>query len=472
MKCGGFVLGLVLLSLSISMALTEKKIVCYVGTWSVYRPNRGSFNIENIEPSLCTHLMYAFFGINEDGTIRIIDPYLDLEENWGRGHIKRFNELKLQHPKLKTMAAVGGWNEQSHPFSVVAASPTLRQRFIKDSIKFCKKHNFDGIDLDWEYPGQRDGNELVDRENHATWLEEIRREFDREGLLLSAAVASAEFSASRSYDIPRVSAALHFINVMTYDMHGSWDPYTGFNSPLYSGSKDVTDLQQQLNVNASIHYWIELGAPKEKIVMGIPSYGRTFTLVDSSANGIGAPASGPGKAGQYSREAGMIGYNELCEKFLSEKWDITCNEQQLVCYATSGNQWISFEDVKSVAHKMDYFSQMNLGGVMVWSLETDDFHGICHDSRYALMSVIYEHIYGQSPPLNNTTTVTPPPSGSTPTPPDGCSPEGVFPNEEVCDKYFICDSNGRRFDFSCPAGLLFDPVLALCNWPHLVDCDL
>lgn len=165
-------------------------------------------------------------------------------------------------------------------------------------------------------------------------------------------MASAEFSASRSYDIPRVSAALHFINVMTYDMHGSWDPYTGFNSPLYSGAKDVTDLQQQLNVNASIHYWIELGAPKEKIVMGIPSYGRTFTLVDASVNGVGAPASGPGKAGQYSREAGMIGYNELCEKFLSEKWDITCNEKQLVCYATSGNQWISFEDVKSVAHKV------------------------------------------------------------------------------------------------------------------------
>lgn len=121
---------------------------------------------------------------------------------------------------------------------------------------------------------------------------------------------------------------------------------------------------------------------------------------------------------------------------------------------------------------MDYFSQMNLGGVMVWSLETDDFHGVCHDTRYALMSVIYEHIYGQSPPLNNTTTATPPPSGSSPAPPGGCSPEGVFPNEEVCDKYFICDSNGRRFDFSCPAGLLFDPVLALCNWPHLVDCDL
>lgn len=469
MNSVGIVLGLIVFSLLDSMAVAEKKIVCYVGTWSVYRPGSGSFNIEHIEPSLCTHLMYAFFGIKEDGTIRIIDPYLDLEENWGRGHIKRFNELKLQYPNLKTMAAVGGWNERSQPFSVVAASPVLRQRFIKDSIKFCKKYKFDGIDLDWEYPGQRDGNELVDRENHATWLEEIRREFDREGLLLSAAVASAEFSASKSYDIPRVSAALHFINVMTYDMHGSWDPYTGFNSPLYKGPKDVTDLQKQLNVNSSIHYWIEQGAPKEKIVMGIPSYGRTFTLADANDNGIEAPASGPGKAGQYSQEAGMIGYNELCEKFLTEKWQITCSEEQEVCYATSGNQWISFEDVKSVAIKMNYFSQMQLGGVMIWSLETDDFRGVCHDSRYALMSVIYEHIYGQPPSLPTAT----PPTSSTSAPgpnPDGCSLEGVFPNEEFCDKYYICDSDGRRFDFSCPVGLLFDPVLRLCNWPHLVDC--
>lgn len=74
------------------------------------------------------------------------------------------------------MAAVGGWNEGSIKFSTVAASPALRQRFIANSVEFCRTYNFDGVDLDWEYPAQRGGDDTFDKENHAKWLEELRQE--------------------------------------------------------------------------------------------------------------------------------------------------------------------------------------------------------------------------------------------------------------------------------------------------------
>lgn len=96
-----------------------ERIVCYYGTWSTYRHGNGAFNVEDIDANLCTHLIYTFFGVTSSGTVRIIDPYLDLEENWGRGNIKKFNNLKLINPKLKTLAAVGGWNEGSRIFSQV-----------------------------------------------------------------------------------------------------------------------------------------------------------------------------------------------------------------------------------------------------------------------------------------------------------------------------------------------------------------
>lgn len=76
--------------------------------------------MEHINPALCTHLIYTFFGIHTDGSIRVLDPYLDLETNWGRGNIKKFNALKKNHPHLKTLAAVGGWNEASLGFSQVS----------------------------------------------------------------------------------------------------------------------------------------------------------------------------------------------------------------------------------------------------------------------------------------------------------------------------------------------------------------
>lgn len=61
------------------------KVVCYFGSWSTYRNGKGKFDVENINPNLCTHLIYTFVGLSPDGTIRILDEYNDLEENWGKG---------------------------------------------------------------------------------------------------------------------------------------------------------------------------------------------------------------------------------------------------------------------------------------------------------------------------------------------------------------------------------------------------
>lgn len=97
-------------------------MVCYYGTWATYRHGNGQFNVNDIDPTLCTHLIYSFFAITSDATVRILDPYLDSSENYGRGNIKKFTELKTKYPKLKTMAAIGGWNEGSATFSAVKAT--------------------------------------------------------------------------------------------------------------------------------------------------------------------------------------------------------------------------------------------------------------------------------------------------------------------------------------------------------------
>lgn len=102
---------------------------------------------------------------------------------------------------------------------------------------------------------------------------------------------------------------LDFINIMTYDLHGSWDETIGINAPMFGSSADVTEKEQQLNVNASIHYWLREGTPKEKIILGIPLYGRTFTLADKSQTTVGSPHVGPGTVGAI--QPGFIGFNEV-----------------------------------------------------------------------------------------------------------------------------------------------------------------
>uniref|UniRef100_A0A182IVU9 chitinase n=1 Tax=Anopheles atroparvus TaxID=41427 RepID=A0A182IVU9_ANOAO len=411
----------------------EKKIVCYVGTWAVYRPGRGRFDIEHIDPTLCTHLMYGFFGINENATVRVIDPYLDLEENWGRGHIKRFVALKNGHPGLKTMAAVGGWNEGSRKFSKMAASAELRKRFIYDSVAFCQRHGFDGIDLDWDF---------------------------------------------------------HFLNVMVYDMHGAWDDYCGINAPLYRGSADTTDVQLQLNVNASVHYWLAQGAPAEKLVLGIPLYGRSFTLANAANSQIGAATIGGGTAGPYTQQAGVLGYNEFCEKLQTEAWDLRWSDEQQVPYAVRNNQWLGYDDLRSIQLKVKYLLDLGLGGAMVWSLETDDFLGFCNGVQYPLMKEIRQLLNGGTPSPTTAPVPTSPPTSTGPgvsqtggptigpstspsTTDEPCvgAPVGFVPHPRDCSRYFICLGNDTGIEFTCPAGTLFDPTLNVCNWADNVNCE-
>ena len=90
----------------------DKVIMCYFGSWSTYRWASGHFDVEDIDPFLCTHLVFGFAGLDpEQYTIKALDPYNELEENWGKGAYKRFTNLKNINPNLVTLLAIGGWNE-------------------------------------------------------------------------------------------------------------------------------------------------------------------------------------------------------------------------------------------------------------------------------------------------------------------------------------------------------------------------
>lgn len=316
---------------------------------------------------------YAFFGVDNDGTIRILDKYLDID----LGNIKKVNELKKTNPNLKTMASIGGWNEGSEKYSLIANDANKRKTFIDSSLVFLKKYNFDGLDLDWEYPGQRNSNNLKDKENFVIWLKEMKKDFSKENYLISIAVGAAKMSASISYDIPKISEHVDIINLMTYDFHGSWDHTTGENSPLY-------DPQSELSVDSAVSYWIESGAPPSKLVLGIPLYGRTFTLADTTHFGLNAPTYGPGEPGPLTRTSGFLGYNEICVNRWSEVYDPV----QKVPYAHNGNQWVGYDNEQSIEEKVEYAKGKKLGGVMVWSIETDDFRGTCGRTKYPLLKKI------------------------------------------------------------------------------------
>lgn len=111
--------------------------------------------MEDIDPFMCTHVVFGFAGLHpSEYTIMSLDPYNDFYDNWGKGAYDRFTNLKLINPNLKTLLAIGGWNEGASKYSEMAKTPERRQAFIQSCVQMLLDHNFDGLDMDWEYPGK------------------------------------------------------------------------------------------------------------------------------------------------------------------------------------------------------------------------------------------------------------------------------------------------------------------------------
>ena len=310
------------------------------------------------------------------------------------GGFGQFAALKTYNKDLKTMLAIGGWNEGSRRFSPLVADRDRRQVFIKSAIRFLRQYNFDGIDLDWEYPTQRAGGRPQDRDNYATFIEEMREAFqteadktNKERLLISMAVPASLEYAGKGYAIERLNAALDFFNLLTYDYHAAQEPAVNHHSPLYRPDDwSEYDFRKDLNIDATVRFYLANGATRDKLVLGIPTYGRSYTLANPDVHEIGSPATAAGEAGPGTKENGYLAYYEICNQILADGWDLVQQYPGFMGpYAHSGNQWVGFDDVDAVVEKAFYVAEEELGGIMFWTIDNDDFRGTCGKTPYPLI---------------------------------------------------------------------------------------
>lgn len=294
--------------------------------------------------------------------------------------------------------ALGGWSFGTQKFKDMSATRYTRQTFVYSAIPFLRKRGFDGLDMDWEYPKGSD-----DKKNFVLLLKELREAFEAEAqelkkprLLLSAAVPVGPDNVRGGYDVPAIASYLDFINLMAYDFHGKWERETGHNAPLYAPSTD-SEWRKQLSVDNAASLWVKLGAPKEKLVIGMPTYGRSFTLANPDKHGPNAPASGGGREGVYTKESGFLAYYEICEMLLNGAvyvWD----DEMKVPYLVDGDQWVGFDDERAIRNKMHWIKSNGFGGAMVWTIDMDDFKGeVCGGNvKYPLIGAMREELLGIS----------------------------------------------------------------------------
>lgn len=292
---------------------TNARIVCYFTNWSSKRPGMGKFDPELIDPHLCTHVIYAFAGLKDN-------RLMPTESNDMTETYVKAVALKEKNPNLKVLLAVGGWMVGPGPFKELTENAYRQTLFTFSVIEFLRSMKFDGLDLCWEFPRGPD-----DKLKYSKLIKELREAFDGEAktakkdrLLLTAAVPSSYEAIAAGYDVPEVNKWLDFMNIMTYDFHGDWEQAVGHNSPLFP-LNSASLYNKKLTVDYSVSEWVSRGASREKLVIGLPTYGRTFTLSSPNLTDIGAPATKGGIPGPFTREPGFLSFFEvsLFFKFIS-----------------------------------------------------------------------------------------------------------------------------------------------------------
>lgn len=386
------IVAVLLVSLLYSAVWAKKHIVGYYPTWKAHH-----YNPTDVAWDKITELDYSFYAPGPDGKLHVtggiqgvaaIDNILIYGPTSQTGQKKCLTNINAEdkvttqcttHAKgaekeslisiahkngVKVYASVGGWTLTKN-FYGIAKSPAKTKVFVNQAIKLMSVHGFDGIDLDWEYPGT-DGHvpklaSSIDKVNFVKLTSALRVAIDaynkktgkKSGL--TAAVPCSGWRLGEGYDIPALVKNLDVFNLMAYDLHGPWEEKFGLNSPLYG--KDAKDMG---SASACVDLWLKAGVPKEKMNMGLAFYGRSW--------------SGPKQADTATwSDGGAPSYNEIMEKEkdLKMMWD----DQAKVPYATytinSVKGELGFENPQSIAIKARYVSQKNLNGVLIWEITQD-----------------------------------------------------------------------------------------------------
>jgi chitinase len=325
-----------------------------------------------------THINYAFADV-KDG--RIVEGFARDAENF-----KLLADLRRQHPHLRILISVGGWT-WSNNFSDAALTAESRRRFTESVIAFVRRHDIDGVDIDWEYPGLRGNNNVhraEDRENFTAMMTALRQALDAEGrsrnrhyLLTFAAGAFPDFIAHTEMD--KVQAVVDFVNLMTYDFRTS-DPIAGHHANLYLHPADA----KKRSVDSAVRDFIAAGVPPSKVVIGVPFYGRAWATIEGEGTGPYQPGSRP--TTRIETNYGPLSTTLVDRGGFVRMWD----SQALAPYLWNKDSrtFISYDDPESLRLKCAYIRDKGLAGTMFW-----EYYG---DKTGVLLDALFTSLRGPS----------------------------------------------------------------------------
>ena len=417
----------------------------FFANWDRYA--RGYF-VNQIPAAKLNVVDHAFAMPTADGTCALSDPWSDYQApTWSGdnsvdgvaddpsdpnqhvfGNFNQLMKLKVKFPDLHVVMSIGGWTLSKY-FSDVAATPASRQTFVQSGIDLLIKGNlptggwpeqsggegvaaglFDGIDIDWEYPGIDPGNGAdhspADKHNATLLLQEFRSQLDAYGAttgkhyLLTVDGSAGNVNSSGSWELHDVAQTTDWINLLTFDFHGLWDSWTDFNAPFSLDPKEPlvggAAIQSTWTTKGTVDYYLANGVPAGKLVLGVPFYGKRYVGVPSANDGLYqsfAPQAWPYNdsptfhelvdTGLTDGNLTVIGPTALAQpKNLGAEdtaingfawyWNGAAGAPWLYNPTLDGGTFISYMDPHGVLERTQLALSKHLRGLFAWEVSQDD----------------------------------------------------------------------------------------------------
>ncbi|ETS86333.1 Chitinase 1 [Pestalotiopsis fici W106-1] len=341
----------------------------YFVNWGIYG---RAYTPQMLPAGEITHVLYAFANIQQDGTVYSSDSYADYQIHWAGdswndvgnnayGCVKQLYLLKKANRNLKTLLSIGGWTYSTN-FAAATSTAASRATFTSTAITLMKDWGFDGIDIDWEYPASE-----TEAANFVSLLQTVRSALDdyaaqyAPGYHFLLTVASPAGPAHYSQlQLSSMAAVLDYFNLMAYDYAGSWDNTSGHQANLYYDASNPTATK--FSTDAAITDYLAAGVPSDKIILGMPIYGRAF----EATSGVGEPYTGVGSG---SWENGIWDYKALPKAGATEIYDAVAGATY--SYNSATQELITYDTPEMIQRKVSYLQGKGLGGSMFWEASSD-----------------------------------------------------------------------------------------------------